>query len=139
MGRIGEVVREKAGLAYYADSSLGGGVGPGPWSISAGIDPANSERVIDLIRSEIRRFTDHLVTVDELADSSAHYVGRLPLSLESNYGVASALLALERYDLGLDYYQRYPSLVQSVTREDILAAARHYLDPDRLAIALAGP
>jgi len=139
MGRIGEVVREKAGLAYYADSSLGGGVGPGPWSISAGIDPANSERVIDLIRSEIRRFTNHLVTVDELADSSAHYVGRLPLSLESNYGVASALLALERYDLGLDYYQRYPSLVQSVTREDILAAARHYLDPDRLAIALAGP
>jgi zinc protease len=139
MGRIGEVVREKAGLAYYADSSLGGGVGPGPWSISAGIDPANSERVIDLIRSEIRRFTGHLVTVDELADTSAHYVGRLPLSLESNYGVASALLALERYDLGLDYYQRYPSLVQSVTREDILAAARHYLDPDRLAIALAGP
>ena len=39
MGRIGEVVREKAGLAYYADSNLGGGVGPGPWSISAGHRP----------------------------------------------------------------------------------------------------
>ena len=139
MGRIGEVLREKAGLAYYADSNLGGGVGPGPWTISAGIDPVNSERAIDLIRSEIRRFTEQPVTADELADSSAHYVGRLPLSLESNAGVASALLALERYDLGLEYYQRYPGLVQSVTREDILAAARHYLDPDRLAIALAGP
>jgi zinc protease len=139
MGRIGEVVREKAGLAYYADSSLSGGVGPGPWYISAGIDPANSERAVDLIRTEVRRFTDELVTEDELADSAAHYIGRLPLSLESNAGVTSALLALERYDLGLDYYQRYPGLVQSVTREDILAAARRYLDPDRLAIALAGP
>ena len=113
--------------------------GLAPGASRPGIDPANSERAIDLICSEIRRFTEQPVTVDELADSSAHYVGRLPLSLESNFGVASALLALERYDLGLDYYRRYPGLVQSVTREDILAAARHYLDPDRLAIALAGP
>jgi zinc protease len=139
MGRIGEVVREKAGLAYYADSNLGGGLGPGPWSVSAGIDPANSERVTELIRAEIRRFTSQPVTADELADSVAHYIGRLPLSLESNSGVASALIALERYELGLDYYQRYPDLVQSVGQEDILAAAQHYLDPDRLAIALAGP
>jgi zinc protease len=139
MGRIGEVVREKAGLAYYADSSLGGGVGPGPWCVSAGIDPGNSQRAIDLILSELRHFAGELVSEEELADSVAHYIGRLPLSLESNAGVASALLFLERYDLGLDYYQRYPGLVQSVTREAILAAARRYLDPDRLAIALAGP
>jgi zinc protease len=139
MGRIGEVVREKAGLAYYADSNLGGGLGPGPWSVSAGIDPVNSERAADLIRAEIRRFTSQPVTPEELADSVAHYIGRLPLSLESNAGVASALISLERYKLGLDYYQRYPGLVQSIDEEDILAAARRYLDPDRLAIALAGP
>ena len=139
MGRIGEAVREKAGLAYYADSSLGGGLGPGPWCVSAGIDPANSQRATSLVLAEIQHFVSQPVTVDELADSVAHYIGRLPLSLESNAGVASALLALERYDLGLDYYQRYPGLVRSVTREDILAAAWRYLNPDRLGIALAGP
>ena len=32
MGRIGDVVREQAGLAYYASSSLGGG-GPGRGAI----------------------------------------------------------------------------------------------------------
>jgi zinc protease len=95
--------------------------------------------VIELIRSEIRRFSNQPVTRDELADSVAHYIGRLPLSLESNSGVASALIALERYDLSLDYYQRYPGLVQSIGQEDILATAQRYLNPDRLAIALAGP
>ena len=46
---------------------------------------------------------------------------------------------MERYGLGLDYYRRLPDLVRSVTPEAILQAAQHYLDPDRLAIAVAGP
>ncbi len=44
MGRIGDVVREKAGLAYTAHSSLNGGLGPGPWTVSAGVDPVNLEQ-----------------------------------------------------------------------------------------------
>lgn len=139
MGRIGEVVREQAGLAYYAGSSLSGGLGPGPWSVSAGVDPAHIDQAVDLIRAEISRFVTEPVTAAELADSQANYVGRLPLSLESNAGVAAALINLERYALGLDYYRRYPELINAVTRQEVLEAARNYLHPDRLGIAVAGP
>ena len=139
MGRIGEVVREQAGLAYYAGSSLSGGLGPGPWHVSAGVDPANIDQAIDLIRAEIARFVNEPVTTDEISDSQANYIGRLPLSLESNAGVAGALINLERYALGLDYYRRYPDLIRAITRQDVLDAARHYLHADRLGIAVAGP
>jgi zinc protease len=44
MGRIGESVRESAGLAYYAYSSVSGGIGPGPWKVIAGVSPSNEER-----------------------------------------------------------------------------------------------
>jgi len=139
MGRIGEVVREQAGLAYYAYSSLSGGLGPGPWSVTAGIDPANVYEATDLIRAEIERFVSETVSAEELSDSQANFIGRLPLALESNGGVAGALLNLERYDLGLDYYRKYADQINAVTVEDILAAAQHYLDPHKLAIAVAGP
>lgn len=139
MGRIGEAVREKAGLAYYAYSSLNAGQGPGSWQVSAGVDPNNVNRALELIVQEIQRFVQEPVANEELADSQANFTGSLPLSLESNGGVASALLRLERYSLGLDYYQRYPGLVQAVTVDEVLAAARKYLDPDRLGIAIAGP
>jgi zinc protease len=139
MGRIGDVVREQSGLAYYAYTSLNAGQGPGSWEVSAGVNPANVEKAVDLVRQEIARFVSEPVTSEELADSQANFVGRLPLSLESNAGVASALLNLERFNLGLDYYQRYPDLVRSVTPAQILETARRYLDPDRLAIAIAGP
>lgn len=139
MGRIGEVVREQAGLAYNAYSSLSGGVGPGPWSMAAGVDPAKVDQAIELICSEIARFVSEPVTEAELDDSQANFIGRLPLSLESNAGVAGALINLERYNLGLDYYRRYADMIRQITRQDVLDAARHYLHPDRLGVAVAGP
>lgn len=139
MGRIGDVVREKSGLAYYASSSLNAGMGPGSWEVSAGVNPQNLDKAIDLIERELRRFIKNGVTKEELAENQANYIGRLPLSLESNSGVAGALLNMERYDLGLDYYQRYKSMVRGVTRADVLETARKYIDPDRLVISTAGP
>ncbi|WP_299025554.1 pitrilysin family protein [uncultured Thermanaerothrix sp.] len=139
MGRIGEVVREKAGLAYYAMSSLNAWMVAGSWEVNAGVNPANLERAIELIREEIRRFVSEPVTEEELSDSQAHFIGRLPLSLESNAGVASALLNMERFQLGLDYLQRYPQQVLAITRDQILEVARRYLDPERLIIVSAGP
>jgi zinc protease len=137
-GRIGESVRERSGLAYHASSSLSGGIGPGPWLFIAGVNPDNLDKVISLIRQEIYRFVNEPVTDEELADSQSNYIGRLPLSLESNAGVAAALLNLERYQLGLDYYQRYEGLIRAVNPAEILEIAQHYLNPDRLAIATAG-
>jgi zinc protease len=139
MGRIGDAVRERSGLAYYAYSSLSSGIGPGTWEVNAGVNPRNVRKAIGLVEKELRRFTKNGVTREELADSQANFIGRLPLSLESNGGVAGALINIERYDLGMDYYQRYEGLVRDVSRGDVLETARKYIDPDRLVIASAGP
>ena len=42
-----------------------------------------------------------------------------PACSTSNAGVASALINLERYGLGLDYYRRYPDLIRSITPADV--------------------
>jgi zinc protease len=139
MGRLGDVVRESAGLAYSVYSSLTGGPGPGPWQVMAGVAPANVDRAIDLIRQEIRRFVRGGVTLQELSENQTNFIGRLPLQMESNEGVAGALVNMERFGLGLDYYQRYPELVGSITREQVLATSRRFLEPDLMAIAVAGP
>ena len=139
LGRIGDVVREKSGLAYYAYSSLSAGVGPGSWEVNAGVSPQNVKKASELIVIELKRLVQDGVTEDELADSKANFIGRLPLSFESNGGVAGALLNIERHDLGLDYYHRYADLVNAVTREDVLNTARKFIDINKLAIAVAGP
>jgi zinc protease len=138
MGRIGAAVREKAGLAYDASTSLNAWIDGGSWEVSAGVNPVNLQKAIDLILQELHTFIQEPVSADELSDSQANYIGRLPLSLESNAGVANSILNLERFDLGLDYLQRYAQIIQTVTPEAILEVARKYVHPDNLVIVSAG-
>jgi zinc protease len=106
--------------------------------VSAGVDPANLEEVIKMILKELDKFTSELVTINELDDSKSNFIGRLPLSLESNAGMVGALINLERYELGLDYYQRYPELVKAVSQNEILETAQEYFRQEAIGIAAAG-
>jgi zinc protease len=138
MGRLGEHLREQAGLAYYVYSGLGTSVGPGAWLAAAGVAPQDLDQAIEIIMAEIKRFVTEPVTAEELADVQSYLVGSQPIHLESNVGVASLLLHMERHQLGLDYLQGYADMINAVTSEMVLAASSRYLQPDRLAVVAAG-
>jgi zinc protease len=138
MGRIGESVRSKSGLAYHASSSINAWADGGSWEFSAGLNPANLDKAIQLIQDEIERYISEPVTPEELDDSQSNLIGRLPLSLETNAGIANAILTIERFSLGLDYYQHYEEKIRAISPQQILETAQKYLHPDRLIIASAG-
>lgn len=139
MGRIGKTVREAQGLAYYAYSSLQGGLGPGAWLATAGVAPDKVNQAVSSILDEIARIQNELVPAEELADSQAYRIGSLPVGLETNSGIASVISDMELYDWGLDYLLEYPDLVRAVTPEKVQAAAQKYLSTENLGIAVAGP
>ena len=139
MGRIGKSVREQKGLAYYAYSQLGGGHGPDPWIVSAGVNPENVDLAIDSILEEIALLVNQPVSAEDLADNQSYFSGRLPLRLESNEGIAAHIHSMESFGLGLDYLARYRDLIYELSADDLLNAARRYLDPQRMVIAVAGP
>jgi zinc protease len=139
MGRLGAKVRDEQGLAYYSFSRVNGGPGPGPWRVVAGVNPANVEQAVSSVRAEIRRICQELVDEQELNDNKAFITGSLPLRLETNEGVARSILNMERYDLGLDYLQRYADLINEITVERVQAVAQRWLDADAHALAIAGP
>ena len=53
----------------------------------------------------------------ELEDAKSYLTGVLPLALETHDGVASILLAIEEFGLGLDYLDRYPDIIAAVEPE----------------------
>lgn len=138
-GRIGANVREKQGLAYYSYSDLEGGLGPGAWAARAGINPANVDKAVEAVLSEVRGMRDRLVDERELADAQSYLTGILPLALESNDGVARTMLSIELYGLGLDFLARYPGIIRGLTREGIQRAAQTYLSADKYALAIVRP
>jgi zinc protease len=139
MGRIGKEVREKLGLAYYAYSRVEGGYGPNPWSVAAGVNPANVQLAIDSILKEIRRLSNEPVSDEDIDDNKSYFIGHLPLQLENNEGLAGTILSMESYDLAMDYLLKYRDMIQSLKKRDLLAAAQHYWNPDAFVLAVAGP
>jgi zinc protease len=138
-GRIGANVREKQGLSYYSYSDLEGGLGPGAWAARAGVNPANVERAVEAILDELRGVLAEPVTAEELSDAQSYLTGVLPLALESNDGVARTMLSIELYDLGLDYLARYPEIIRSLTRDQLLEAGRRHLSAEDYALAIVRP
>lgn len=138
MGRVGNIIREELGLAYYAYSRLDGGEGQGAWAISAGVAHENIELTIEKAREEIARLITDGVSEEDLEDNQSYFTGRLPLRLESNYGLASIIHSMAEYNLGLDYLVGYSDAIMKLTRDDILKAAQTYLHPDKLVISVAG-
>jgi len=139
MGRFGEKVRDEEGLAYYAYSELNAGYGRGGWVMSAGVNPNNLDQALASIDRELKRFLADGPTNEEQSDGVASLLGGLPRQLETNEGAAAVISEIELYDLGLDYLERFPDIVRSLTREQVTEAARRWIDPHHLVTAIAGP
>jgi len=138
-GRLGDRIRERQGMAYYAMSALDANVIPGPLFIRAGVNPANVERALASIDEEVGRLAADGPTDQEMRESTQYLIGSMPRNLETNAHIASFLQTEEFFGLGLDYDVRLPDLLRAVTREDVAAAARRTLDPAKATVVVAGP
>jgi len=139
MGRFGEKVRDEQGLAYYAYSELHGSYGRGAWLLRAGVNPGNLDKALSSIDTELERFRQDGPTPTEQTDGVSSLLGSLPRQLETNEGAAAVMSEIELYDLGLDYLERFPDIVRSLTSQQVTEAARRWLDPDHIVTAIAGP
>lgn len=139
MGRVGESVRERQGMAYYAYSVLEAGALAGLWSARAGVNPENVERAIEAVLSELQGYLTDGPTEREMTDAVSYVTGSLPLGLETAGSVAAVLADIGFHDLGLDYLQRYRAIVRSLTAGDIIRAARQHILPDALQFVVVGP
>ncbi|MBI2247026.1 MAG: insulinase family protein [Armatimonadetes bacterium] len=138
MGRLGDSVRERQGMAYYAYSDLRAGLLAGPWWVRAGVNPKNEEPAIASIVEELRRFQEQGPDESELGDARDHLIGSLAVRLETNAGIAQTLADIELFSLGLDHLERYPAIIRRITAESVRRAAGR-LSPDEYYVAIAGP
>jgi zinc protease len=138
-GRLGDSIRERQGMAYYVSSALDANIAEGPLVVRAGVSPAHVDRAVASIDVEVARLVGEGLTPEELDASRRYLVGSIPRALETNAAIASFLQTGEFFGLGLDYDTRLPALLGAVTVDEVNAAARRMLDPNRATVVIAGP
>jgi zinc protease len=126
-------------MAYYVLSALDANVIPGPLTIRAGVSAENVDRAMASIDDELEKFALEGPGDKELAESRQYLIGSMPRTLETNLGIANYLQTEEFFGLGLDYDLRVPHLLNGVSRDEVVAAARRTLAPSRATAVIAGP
>ncbi len=138
--RISAKVRDELGLAYAVHASITAGAGaePGAFYAYVGTTPEHEALATLAITAEVRRIKDELVGPDELAAAKAFLVGSAAFGYETARQVARYLVDRERLGLG-ELHRDYPTWIERVSAEDVRRACRAALDPEALAIVVAGP
>ena len=137
--RLFQNIREKRGLAYAVFSSLSSFHDVGCLSVYAGTATDKARQVIELVLAEFCELKSKPISQEELQRAKDYLKGSLLLSLESS---TSRMGNVARQEM---YFGRYISLdeiarrVDAVTAEQVLAVAREFFHPDRLAITVLGP
>jgi zinc protease len=139
MGRLGQRVRDKEGLAYSCTSFVNAGSLGGSWTALAGVNPRNVAKALELMKEEIERVRHELVEEQELADAKQNQLGSALMELESTEGIARTSHNLAHFDLGLDYFVKRRQLFSKITREDLMSMGKKYLDSSRLSTVIVGP
>lgn len=138
-GRLGKNVRERRGLAYYSYSALQAKLFSGWFGVFAGVNPANVAKATEGIFEEISKITSKLIPLKELETAKRNSLGSLSISLDTSVERVAILHEIEYNGLGMDFLERYPSILERVSSEEILTTFQKYVAPDKLSMAAAGP
>ncbi len=128
--RLVEEIRNKRGLAYSVASFFEPGKYPGSFEIVLQTKNASAREAISLAIQQVGRIRKEPVSEKELEAAKKYLIGSFPLRLDTQGKLASFLTQVEYFSLGPDYPEKYPSLIKSVTREDVLRVANAYLHPE---------
>jgi zinc protease len=128
--RLVEEIRNKRGLAYSVASFFDFGKYPGSFQIILQTKNSSAREAISLALEQMKKIREAEVSEQELEGSKKYLIGSFPLRIDTQGKLANFLIQEEYYGLGLDYPEKYPSLIGSVTRKDVLRVAKTYLHPE---------
>lgn len=134
--RLVEEIRIKRGLAYSVASFFNPGKYPGAFQIVLQTKNSSAQEATAIALQEMHRIRTVPVSKEELEGAKKYLIGSFPMRLDTQGKLVHFLTQVEYYQLGLDYPIRYPSLIQTVTKEDVLRAAKGYLHPENYILVV---
>jgi zinc protease len=136
--RLFKALRTQKGLAYGASSELDCQGPLGSWVAKTSTRTAETVKSLELVLEQMRRLSDQTLSGSELRTAQSYLIGHMALDFETSDDLASEDLELLVHGLPLDYWNGFPSRIEALDADQVLAATRRHLDPERNIIVLVG-
>lgn len=131
-------LRDRLALAYDVNSYVNYYRDVGAAVVYVGVAPRRAEKAVEAITKEIAKLKADL-PAPELARAKEYWKGRLILSMEDTYGVASWLGAQEMLLGEVRTIEEVMAAVDRVEPEDVVRVGKRLFREDALRLAAVGP
>lgn len=138
LGLLNKNLREDKAYTYGAGSGLSADKLVGRFLTSSEVKATVTDSALMEMAIEINKIRDTKLTQDHLDMTKATLAGDFARSLEAPATIASFAMAIERYNLPVDYYATYLEKLDKVTLEDIQAMANKYTDANNAIYLVVG-
>ena len=136
--RLNMKLREEKGYTYGAGAGFDLRRAAGPFAARAAVNTEVTVPAVADFLAELDRIREAMVADSELRAARDFLVGVFPLRFETPGPIVGALSGLVIHDLPEDELARYRPAIEGVTAEEVQAAARQRIAPDKSAIVLVG-
>lgn len=136
--RINLNLREDKGWTYGARSFFSSGTDAGPFTASAGIRANATDSAVYEVMKELSDYRENGITEEELTFMRNSIGQRDARRYETPFQKAGFLGNIVRYDLDEDYVEDQAEIIKTITKEEIDALARKYLDLENIYILVVG-
>ncbi len=131
-------LREEKGYTYGAYTRLDTKMLSGEFEATAEVRTAVTGDSLKEFFYELNRIRDEKVSPEELADAKNYLAGVFPIRAETQEGLTGLIVSQKIAGLPDDYLQTYRDKINAVTIEEVEAAAKKYIAPDKMAIVIVG-
>ena len=139
LSRLLSRVRADEGLTYSIGSAFSMRRQPGPFAVTTFTRVPEVGRVVSLVISVLEGMNSDPPSEDEFRLAKSFNAGRFVLGFETSNEIAAGLIDLDVHGLPPDSLDTYRTRVNATRREEVAAAARRLLHPERIAIVVVGP
>lgn len=136
--RLFDALRTEHGLVYGASSDLNCFSNLGAWVAKTSTRSADTIKATKMVLDQITRMRNHPVEQWELHNARDYLIGHEALQFDSASKEANQILEILLYHLPINYWNKFPGKVRSLTANQILAVTQKYLNPNDDVIVLVG-
>jgi zinc protease len=136
--RLNMMLREEKGWTYGANSGFRGDEYSGEWRFSSGIRADATDSALAEVMSQVKRYVSSGPTDEEL-DFMRGAIGQSEaLRYETGPQKAAFIRRILDYNLPANYAALQNQILKGMTKDQMLAFSKKYLNPDKMNILLVG-
>ncbi|RLS78730.1 MAG: insulinase family protein [Planctomycetota bacterium] len=138
--RLGDRLRQKEGLSYSVQSSLQPSAVDErtTFFLFAISNPDNAPKVHEAIQDELKKLLENGITAEELEAAKAGYLQEQQVQRTEDRAIVQTLESYAFIGRDMKFVAEFEDKISKLTVEEVNAALKKHIDPERLFIVQAG-